>query len=130
MPVVTFNFYQLFSSEVEQPVFFIKNFGKGKKGGWNCRLINYFQLLFLIKCMVSLLCKGGCVATVLVLPERTHSASSSSKCHIPASTRHVTTGRRTKTSSVREKVLQSALKVKIHQFQVQQRKPYGCLFII
>lgn len=73
---------------------------KKKKGRWNCHLINYFQLLFLIKCMVSLLCEGGCVATVLILPERTHSVSSSSKCHIPASTRHVTTSRGTKRSLV------------------------------
>lgn len=103
-----------------------------KNGGWNCHLINYFQLLFLIKCMVSLLCEGGCVATVLVLPERTHSVSSSSKCHIPASTRHVTTSRRTKRSLVREKVSQSALKPKMHRLQaleVQQRKrlPSYCL---
>lgn len=48
----------------------LKTLARVKKGGWNCHLINYFQLLFLIKCMVSLLCNGGCVATALVLPAR------------------------------------------------------------
>lgn len=48
----------------QQPIYSIKNFGKGKKKR-NCHLINYFQLLFLIKCMVSLLCEDGCVTTML-----------------------------------------------------------------
>lgn len=102
-------------------------------GGWNCHLINYFQLLFLIKCMVSLLCEGGCAATVLVLPERTHSVSSSSKCHIPASTRHVTKGRVTKRSLVREKVLQSVSTAKMRKLQSLnggEGKSGGCHLIV
>ena len=62
-PPLAFSFNELFSVKFQQPIYFIIKFGKGKKG--NCCLINYFQLLFLIKCMVSLLCKGGCVATML-----------------------------------------------------------------
>lgn len=53
----------------QQPIYSIISFGKGKKKR-NCHLINYFQLLFLIKCMVSLLCEGGCVATMLFYQRR------------------------------------------------------------
>lgn len=58
-------FVELFSVKFLQPVYSIMNCGKGKKKKKNCCLINYFQLLFLIKCMVSLLCECGCVETML-----------------------------------------------------------------
>lgn len=63
---------ELFSIKFLQPFYFIINSGKGKKV--NCCLINYFQLLFLIKCMASLLCEGGCRDSA-VLPAETHSLS-------------------------------------------------------
>ena len=64
-PPFTFVLQWIFDNKIFLQTFFsITSCGKGRKRV-DSLLINYFQLLFLIKCMVSLVCEGGCATTTL-----------------------------------------------------------------